>query len=247
MDDLSTLLRAASDNAPPTSIDLDELITAERRRRRSRWAAVAAGAAVVVTAGISVTLAGSSPSPTVATPPAAAPTTSRTPCVHPTPPDFVKDVTIVPRNGPLPETADVAAERLTAALPSLLPPGARPSPKTKCGRVEFFYEPKADEYRAAAVLGDGSWAVMVRPAAVDSAPACLNPADPSCTRTDLPDGAVAFSDVMDLGLSREQRAVTVFRPDGTVVQVVAAGPPAELPAVADLTRTGTSPRLTLYP
>jgi hypothetical protein len=73
VDDLSALLHAASDNAPPTAIDLDGLIAGERqRRRRSRLTVAAAASGVVAIATVAVFL-GNRPPGTVPLPAAPAP------------------------------------------------------------------------------------------------------------------------------------------------------------------------------
>ena len=250
MDDLSTRLRAASDGAPPTGIDLDALIAGEGRRR-TRWAvaSAAAVASVLVLTGLSVALPDRARPRTVPVAPIPA-VTAPEPCVHASLPASVPDrAAVVPRLGPPPETTEVAVRRLTAALPGLLPPGAHPGPRTRCARVEFYYERKALEYRATAWVGadEYSLAVSVKVAPAGVVPHCLNDDDPSCTRIDGPDGSVAMADLVGVGTPFPQRSVTVYRPDGTIVLLAAIGRRAGLPTASRLAAIGRAPGLTLYP
>jgi hypothetical protein len=255
VDDLPTLLRTASDDAPPTIIDVDAMIAAEgrRRRRTNVLSTVAAATAVLVTAGLSVTLLGrphskAAPPAAVTSPAPPSPGVNATPCTHATMPDFVPTrEPFHPARGPLPETAEVASRRLTTALPALLPRGAHAK---RCDRVEFFLEPKNRAYEATAWVGSGkdeySLAFMITPTETGTVPRCLNDG-PSCTRTDRPDGTVAMADLVGLATGRPQRSVTVFRPDGTTVLLAVIGRDQVLPSAAQLTAIGRAPGLTLYP
>ncbi|GIM94154.1 hypothetical protein [Paractinoplanes toevensis] len=239
MDDLSTLLRAASDNAPPTGIDLDGLITLDRRRRRTRWVTAAAAVAVIAVLG-AVHLSPGRPrsSPAEVSSPSAAP------CTHATMPSSLPDQPVTP----LPETQEAAVARLTAELPALLPAGAR---STRCPRVEFYYEPKGDDYRASAWVGTGkdeySLAIMVSPATPGAVPHCLNADGEACTRIGQPGGAIAMADLVGTDTAKPQRSVTVFRPDRTTVLIAVIGRTKALPPATRLATIGSAPGLTLYP
>lgn len=240
MDDLTTLLRMTSDGAPPNRVDLDGLIAGEQRRRRTRRITACAAAAVVVAAGLSVTLTARdrSPAPSVNRP-IATPVTTGPACKH-----FVSpDVT--------PPGSEAVVQRLTAALAGLLPDGARPGPRAACAQVEFVYDPNARGYRATARVDAGGdeymLTVVVSATAPGTVPACPNGDVLDCERTDVPGGAVAMAELGAFSAEQAQRAVRVFRPDATTVEIVALGPRAALPSAQRLTAIGLSPGLTPYP
>ncbi|SNY39113.1 hypothetical protein [Paractinoplanes atraurantiacus] len=249
MDDLSAMLRGATDNPPPSSIDLDRMIRGERRRKTRRAAAVGSMLAVVtVMAGVAwVVRSPQRPAPATATPPAPAPTS----CLHPTNGIGGAARTARPVR-PLPEAHDVAARRLTAALTPLLPDGAHPEPGSGCDRVEFFWNRQAAVYQATAWQGAGekqvSTVILVRAAEPsDATPRCLGSDGPECTRTDLDGERTAMSDLNPVSEGTYQRSVTLYRPDDTRVSVVVIGRPAVLPSVEQLTVIAGSADLTLYP
>ncbi|MEU8820005.1 hypothetical protein [Actinoplanes sp. NPDC048796] len=249
MDDLSAMLRGATDNPPPTGIDLDRLIQGERRRQTRRAAAAGALLTVVtVVAGVAwVARPPDRPAPTPVTPVASTPA----PCPHPT--NGMGGAARTPRPlRPLPEGHDTAARRLTAALTPLLPDGAHPRAGSGCDRVEFWWNRQAATYQTTAWLGAGkaevSLVILVKAAeSSDATPHCLASDGPSCTRTDLGGDRIAMSDLNPHTGGTYQRSVTVYRPDDTLVSAVVIGRPAALPTVARLTAIAGSADLTLYP
>ncbi|GIF18275.1 hypothetical protein BJ973_008764 [Actinoplanes tereljensis] len=148
----------------------------------------------------------------------------------------------------LSETQPAVIARLTGALPGLLPAGAR---SKSCPRVEFYYEPKGDDYRAVAWVGAGSeeysLAIMVSPATPGAEPHCLNAEGEACTRIDQPGGAIAMADLAGTDTAKPQRSVTVFRPDRTTILLAAIGRVRALPPAAQLAAIGSAPGLTLHP
>jgi hypothetical protein len=79
MDELSTLLREASEDAPPTGIDLDRLIAGERRRRRSWWGAASAAGAVLAVVFAAFVVRGAAPNGLVSAPPVGSPSSIGSP------------------------------------------------------------------------------------------------------------------------------------------------------------------------
>ncbi|WP_250005933.1 hypothetical protein [Actinoplanes sp. M2I2] len=252
MDDLPALLRAASDGAPPTGIDLDDLIVGHRRRRRARWTAASAGAAVLIIAGLSLTLTNRTAGSTWPAEPAPVATGSAgASCTYSSLPSFPADRNSPPINGPLPEEPQVAAQRLATALAALLPEQARPGGRPGCAGTVIFQEPKAGDFRAVAWAGAGrdeySLAFKISTVGTDTVPRCLNGDHASCTRSERPGGAVVMADLIGADTPSPQRSVTVYRPDGTSVLVVAIGRLAALPSADRLATIGSAPQLTLYP
>ena len=250
MDDITALFRTATDDAPPTVIDLDALIGRERRRRSRRLVAGAGGIAValVVAAATGVVLLTGRPAPIAAVPatvpaPSVAPSK---PCVHPTMPSFVPTRQADPVRPPSDDHV-ATARRLQTALVPLLPAGARST--AACGRMEVFWDTTELDYRAGTGLRGGrvSLVVIIRARDRGSPPDCL--AVPhGCTRTTAADGSLVLSDLSDLDAGgRAQRSVTVDRPDDTRILLVSIGHPSELPSVATLAAIGRAPALTLYP
>ncbi|MGS2613964.1 hypothetical protein ACVCAH_05445 [Micromonospora sp. LZ34] len=237
MDDLSQHLRAAVAASPPTRIDVDALIAADRRRRHRTWTMAGTGAALAVVA-VAVTpalLANPAPDPGGLTlpgdvgPPSAGPSL----CAVPTPP---------PSGSPAPqqtydtvrvrptERPDAGVPRLTAALRPVLaavvPAGLRVDGTIPgCDQVQFTYEKSHWHYYAHARLVRGgqvdNLTVALVPTAADAPAGCAAAPDPgACTSTRLPDGGILATSADTRGNEgAEQRWVLVQRADGTSVTV----------------------------
>ncbi|MCM0674653.1 hypothetical protein NCC78_08125 [Micromonospora phytophila] len=239
MDDLQQQLRAAVATAPPTRIDVDRLIAADRQRRRHRaWTLAGTGIAAAV-AAVTVTpalLAGPGPDPGgLPLPPAGAGSPSAGPSLcavaepepsGPQPPLQTYDtVRARPTEGPA-----AALARLTGALRPAL--GALPSGVAvdgilpNCDLVQFTYHPSYREYEAVVRLTRGGqvdrFSVSLRPTAADERTGCVQAPDPGdCTSSRAADGSVVVTSTARLGdAGREQRWVLVQRPDGTSVVAV---------------------------
>lgn len=250
MDDLSALLRAASDNAPPTAIDVNGLITWDRiRRRRSRSAVMAAAGGVVAVAVAASVLVNR---PVTAAPMPATPvpaTVTATPCAHNDMPSWVPRRTADPVRPPA-ETHAAALLRLNRSLAAVLPSGARPMTGTGCDHIEFWWSAHDSRYNLGAMLpGDVSLAIMVEPRDRGDVPQCQAVPE-NCERTDEPDGSVIsadLSELSDLNVGDEQRTVTADRSDDTRVVLAVIGRFGDLPTTETLSAIGLSPELTLYP
>ncbi|AGL20114.1 hypothetical protein [Actinoplanes sp. N902-109] len=245
MDDLSTLLHAASSDAPPTRVTVDGLLAAERRRKSRVVAAAAGGAVAVVLAGAAVMA--SRPGDEVRpSPPAAPASTAQRACPRPSSPGRVPNRKSTPAR-PLPESHEVASRRLTAALAPLLPAGTSPA---NCDRVEVWWSEQSAQYQAGGRIPAGTLpttiVVLIRPREPgDSKLSCADGDGPGCTVTAHGTQRYADSELDKAG--RIQRTVTVARPDDTRVQIVVIGARTDLPAVATLTAIASAPPLTLYP
>ncbi|MFF5231096.1 hypothetical protein [Dactylosporangium sp. NPDC000521] len=136
--DLTQAMHAATQDPPPTTIDVDRLITGERRRTRRLRAVTGIGVAAALAAGVValpqyLSQKPSGQSPGLAPPSAVAPTTrTPAPCVTPSP-----TVTVPAGSGkeeirphpliPVTESCGAAIARLGDELTALLPrlvPGA---------------------------------------------------------------------------------------------------------------------------
>jgi hypothetical protein len=143
--DLTQAMFAATEHPPPTAIDVDQLITGERRRTRRLHAVT--GVAVVAALAVGVVAVPqylsqkpSGQSPGLAPPSTVAGTTTRPPavCFTPSPtvhqPPGGKDTTQPRPVVPVTESCGAAIARLSEALTVLLPPlsraGRSPTPGT---------------------------------------------------------------------------------------------------------------------
>lgn len=247
MDDVSTRMRAAVAEPPPTLIDLDRLIAGERRRSRTiTWTTAGTGvaaavAAIVVAPGLltgsgpggaalpmGAPSSGSSaagPAPTLCAPLSPSPT-------GPQPPLQSHDTV---RARPT-EAVARAVPRLTAslreALRETLPASARvESPQDGCVDPQFQFHPSYREYEVAARVTEGKESgflivrIMPTPAMPTPRPGdgCHVSDDPrDCERIGFPDGTVATASTMDVGSDGlRQISVLVRRPDGTAVFLLA--------------------------
>jgi hypothetical protein len=275
MEDLADRMLAATADPPPTRIDIDGLIAAERHRaRRLRWATSAGcvAAAVAAVAFAVPGLTGSNPGGTGSRPiPDGAPAELCAPLM-PSPsgqqPPEQSYGTV--RDRPT-EPVEDAVRGLTAVLDDALErqlPAVSVSGTAGCDQPQFQYHPQYKEFMASATLTDrdGSSVFVIRllPTGVDDRQDCAA-GDDTCERRDLPDNGVAV--LSDLPMPQElhsakQHQVTVYRSDGTTVLMIvnnfvlggASGNrsprltrPQPLLTVDQLIAIGTTPGLTLYP
>ncbi|MEU8296008.1 hypothetical protein AB0C04_01790 [Micromonospora sp. NPDC048909] len=242
MDELVEQLRASVDGAPPTRIDVDELIAADRQRRRHRtWTMAGTGiaAAVAAVAVAPALLAGPGPAPGGLTlPPVGTGSSADEPSLCPVltpkpsgpqPPLQTYDTV---RSRPT-ESPNSGVARLTGALrPALaanLPPGLTVDGfdglVPDCELVQFTYHPSYREYSAhARLVEDGrstNFTVSLLPTAVHDPTDCAVAPDPrGCTSEVLDDDGVLIVSVDQPGdQGHEQRRVLLQRPDGTSVVV----------------------------
>ncbi|MFG2101689.1 hypothetical protein ACGFJ5_13900 [Micromonospora echinaurantiaca] len=237
MDDLSQHLHAAVATPPPTRIDLDALIAADRRRRHRTWTMAGTGAALAV-AAVAVTpalLAGPGPDPAGLTLPGGLSSPSAGPslCATPTPPASGSPAPLqtydTVRARPT-ERPDRAAARLTEVLrpglDTVLPAGMTvDSTLPGCDLIQFEYERSNRFYAARARLAlrgqVDNLAVTVLPTGVDDPRGCAAAPDPAgCTSSRLPDGgSLAVSTATPGDDGHEQRWAQVQRVDGSTVTV----------------------------
>jgi hypothetical protein len=243
METLSRSLQAAVDDMPPTTIDLEHLISRETRARRWRqagWSAAGAAGAVLAVTGGAVLLV-----PVFQTPhqPAAA---GNTPCpaVRPVPTSSDQPgYDGIPR-GAAPEPTEPEAEavrRLSAALTEALAarlPGraATDGIHPGCGWVQV--EPKIypARYYAIASISDGAGGSGVRLIIMIS-DKDLPGVDFYEFHETMPDGTV-------VGHAGGAGQLGARRADGTTVTVI---PHGEVATLAELIALAADPSLTLYP
>ncbi|MEU6072375.1 hypothetical protein [Micromonospora sp. NPDC047074] len=240
MDDLSEQLRVAVAAAPPTRIDVDHLIAADRQRRRHRARMLAGGGvAAAVAAGMltPALLTGPAAEPDGFTlPPAAvvSPSAAASPCaiVEPSPsgPPAPRQSHDTVRPRPT-ERPDTGVARLTLALrpvlagvlpAGLLIGGTLPG----CATTQFTYEKSHRFYNAHVRLLSGGQAdnltVRLFPTAADAPLGCATAPSPGSCRgsSTLPDGGtLAFGDAKPGDEGFELRWAQVQRADGTTVTV----------------------------
>ncbi|WP_446212127.1 hypothetical protein [Micromonospora sp. IBSANI012] len=241
MDEISRELRVAVADAPPSRIDVDQLIAADRQRRRHRtwvWSGTGVAAAVAVAVVTPVLIAGG-PAPRTALPPAigsptAGPATAVKLCTGVTPkptgpqPPLQSYGTVRPR--PTEEPAAGVA-RLTAALRdglrTRLPAGVRLDPAQKgCTEPQFQYHPSYREYEVGATVrrGKESGFFLLRVAPTpreESTPDCaraMNSED--CRIVRFPDGSTAMLSRLEAERGQWQFWAFVARPDGTSVLAI---------------------------
>ncbi|WP_433346181.1 hypothetical protein [Micromonospora sp. CA-111912] len=240
MDEITSQLHAAAADAPATRIDVEHLISAERRHRRHRswvWSGIGVAAAVAAVAVVPVLAAGGPPQ-AITLPAFGMPTGA-----PPTPVSLCAGVT-PQTSGPLPplqsydtvrarptEAPGDGVARLTGALrdalPSLLPTGVRIDPALKgCSEPQFQYHPRYREYTVDGTVrrGEESGAFLLRvlPTPTDEAePGCRHAPDPdNCEDVNYPDGSAALVSIMVVEPGQRQLSVLLFRPDGTSVLAI---------------------------
>ncbi|WP_410819757.1 hypothetical protein [Micromonospora sp. 050-3] len=261
MDELYDQLRAAVAQAPPTRIDVDELILADRRRRQHRaWALTGSGVAVAVIALTSTLVTGpyrDAREPTANTGPSLCAQLNASPSGSASP--FERYGTAPPF--PSEQPAD-AAVRLTVALRAALSVNL-PQDLTVdsgvpgCPLPELSYERTMSGYVYSATIqlsrgGDRGEMVIGMNPTLGAVLGCrAGPSDNDCSVDQYPDGSQAMSgtDVDPAGTS--SRAATVLRPDRTTVVVKLDQPGAsvdELLLTEDQLMTlARWPGFTLYP
>lgn len=264
MDDLSRRMRAAVATAPPSRVDVEELIATDARRRRQRaWTVAATGvaaavAAVLVAPSLLTVSAGGSEPATVGPPPASRAAAAPMLCsvaegtVGGDPPDD----TLRERPTEQPETGTV---RLTVALREALnaelPAGVGVyGVLPDCDVVQFRYQPDHREYEAAARLTQGgqvnNLVVTVRQTVADEQTTCGADAAPeagTCESEQFPDVGVisSGSTTVDRDTGAEQRWASLLRVDGTTVTVTTNNFHIERPGGSRPTTTAESPLLTV--
>ncbi|RAO57615.1 hypothetical protein [Micromonospora saelicesensis] len=261
MDELYDQLRAAVAQAPPTRIDVDELIVADRRRRQHRaWALTGSGVAVAVIALTSTVVTGpyrDSREPTANTGPSLCAPLHASPSESASPFERYGSAPPFPSEQP----AD-AAVRLTVALRTALSVNLPreltvDSGVPGCPLPQLSYERTVtgDEYTVTVKLSRdevrGDLVIAMKPTlgAVLGCP--LGPSDNDCSIDHFPDGseAVSGTDVDSAGAG--SRAATVLRPDGTSVTVKLVQPGASVDDLLltedQLVTIGRWPGFNLYP
>lgn len=251
MDPLSRSLRAAVETAPPTRIDLDDLIRRgyrERGRHRAAWAVAGAAATVAaVTTGAMLLGPGG---PTSAQQPG---TTPDELCATARPtPSSSRDATfdeIPPGTAPVPTEPEAdAVARLSAALTDTLAanlPGRTVTDRTHPGCTRIQVEPKLypARYSASANIDGTDTYLVVMISEKDHPGIDFYP-----QKQTLPDGTVVgYMDADEYGLPADGWAgqVGARRPDGTTVTVILVGTGGATQEEA--LAIAADPRLTLYP
>ncbi|WP_320067290.1 hypothetical protein [Micromonospora sp. RTGN7] len=240
MDEITSQLHATAADPPATRIDVEHLISTERRRRRHRswvWSGIGVAAAVAAVAVVPALVAGGPPHP-ISLPvlglPTGAPSTPVPLCAGVNP----------QTSGPLPplqshdtvrtrptEAAGAGVARLTGALrdalPALLPSGVWIDPALKgCSEPQFQYHPRYREYTVDGTVRRGEesgvFLIRVMPTPADEAvPSCRHALDPdNCEVVDYPNGSAALVSSMVAGPGQRQLWVMLLRPDGTSVLVI---------------------------
>ncbi|MHA4945995.1 hypothetical protein ACX27O_01625 [Micromonospora sp. SD19] len=263
MDELHDQLRAAVAQAPPTRIDVDELILADRRRRQHRaWALTGSGVAVAMIALTSTLVTGpyrDAREPTANTGPSL--------CAQPnasaggSEPPFERYGTAHPFPSEPPAAAVV---RLTVALREALsvnlPRGLTvESGVPGCPLPQLSYERTVRGYVYEVTVklsrgGDQGDLVISLSPSLGAVPACtlVNRSTEDCSTAQLPDGTgLALGTEVDPAAGTGRRSAMVLRPDATAVGVALVQPGAsvdELLLTEDqLVTIGRWPGFTLYP
>lgn len=269
MEDVAERMRAATAEPPPTSIDLDRLVSDELQRvRRLRWATSAGGVAAAVAAVVfaATMLPGQGGEPESPGLPAVDLCAPLMPSPSGPPPPEQSYGTVRPR--PTEPVGD-AVRRLSAALDDALLtqlPSMRITPVAEpdCERPQFQYHPQYKEFSAGATLtdskGSGWFYLTLSPTADDSQPACVSTPDHgTCEDRSLPDGGTARVETFPVN-GGTQHQVEIHHPDGTTVRLVANNlhydspetrpkvtRPEPVLTVDQLIALGSAPELTLYP
>lgn len=263
MDELYDQLRAAVAQAPPTRIDVDELILADRRRRQHRaWALTGSGVAVAVIALTSTLVTGpyrDSREPTANTGPSLCAGLNASPGGPVSPFERYGSAPPFPSEQPA-----AAAVRLTVALRDALSvnlprdltvesgvPGC-PLPQLSYERTVTGYE-----YRVTVKLSRddvrGDLVISLSPS-LGAVPACrlVKLSTEDCSTEQLPDGTqMALGTEVDPAAGTGRRSAMVLRPDGTAVGVGLVQPGASvdelLLSMDHLVTIGRWPAFNLYP
>jgi hypothetical protein len=255
-------LRNAADRPPPSSIDLDRLITDESRRKRLRIGVTTVLAAAALAAVVAVPLiwtdGGGSTAPPVtefAAPPgsnSAAPSgsTSAPPpavCASPAPPD--------------PAGGDSATldRRVGPCLAAMLPGATLTNPDTKAPGLQFTGS-RQDRYKALIQVDDAAGTGVVRfqyllepcrGVGMDSSQMCTGDLS-NCPRPKnggveclvRPDGTKIFIQEGPLGPTQHNQ-INVYRPDRTYLQLESSNSTDPNGFVTDsMKATSTRPPLT---
>ncbi|MEV1070794.1 hypothetical protein [Micromonospora parva] len=263
MDELHDQLRAAVAQAPPTRIDVDELILADRRRRQHRaWALTGSGVAVAVIALTSTLVTGpyrDSREPTANTGPSLCAGLNASPGGPVSPFERYGSAPPFPSEQPA-----AAAVRLTVALRDALSVNLPreltvDSGVPGCPLPQLSYERTVRGYVYSVTVklsqgGDrGDLAVGLSPS-LGAVAGCRVPmhSTKDCSTDQLPDGTqVALGTEVDPAAGTSRRSAKVLRPDGTAVGVSLVQPGASLDAMLltedQLVTIGRWPGFTLYP
>ncbi|MGC4756752.1 hypothetical protein [Micromonospora trifolii] len=251
MDELAEHFRDAVAGSPPSRIDLDGLIAADRQRRR-HWAWTFAGAGVAVAvAAVAVPTLVAAPGPAgMALPPMGSRSGDASLCPAPIPLDSGPvPLASAPEplaSGPEPtsqtydtvrvrptERPEAGVPRLTAALraamaatvpTNLTVTGAVP----ECDRPQFAYQPQHRQYETIATLSRGGWhshlkvALYPTPARAQAQADCADaPDNRNCEVWGLGDDGVAMLSSSTDPAGGTLRWVQLMRVDGTSVTVTA--------------------------
>lgn len=262
--DLTQAMFAATQDPPPTGIDVDQLITGERRRTRRLHAVTGFALAAALTVGavalpqyLSRTPSGQSPglAPPLATRSAAA-------CVVPSPtvnvtPGAGKEPTEARPLVPVTETCGDAINRLSDAITALLPHLAPDATFTNIrdgsappAKVERDPRPVTGYMAGLKLRSGASLSVMLE--ASEETPAqfrafteeqCSHPGG-RCRRDATGGAELLIRNDVGYGID-----VWAVRADGTRLLVLARGPAGDPPPFTEqqLIELVTAPELTLYP
>ncbi|CCH22275.1 hypothetical protein [Micromonospora lupini] len=277
MDELTEQFRAIVAGSPPTRIDLDALIAADRQRRRHRvWTLTGTGvaAAVATIAVVPTLVAGPGAGPGGLTLPSvgSGPSGSASLCAVPNPsasgPEPPLQTYDTVRVRPT-ERPDVGVPRLTTALrvalaatvpTNLMVTGTVP----ECDQPQFTYQAPYRSYTTIATLTrDGQRShldVSLRPTSVDAQADCAEAPDSrNCEVRGLGDDGVAMLSTSTDPAGGILRWVQLLRVDGTSVTVRAGNllygkdgapestAPEALLTSQELVELARAPGLTLYP
>ncbi|MGC4865699.1 hypothetical protein ACLQ3B_09730 [Micromonospora sp. DT53] len=261
MDEFYDQLRAAVAQAPPTRIDVNELIMADRRRRQHRaWALTGSGVAVAVIALTSTLVTGpyrDAREPTANTGPSLCAPLNASPSGSASP--FERYGTAPPFPTEQPATAAV---RLTVALRSALSVNLPreltvDSGVPGCPLRQLSYERTMSGYVYSTTIqlsrgGDHADLLIRIYPTLGAVLGCrAGPSDNDCSVDHFPDGSESVSGTGGGPAGTSSRAATVLRPDRTTVVVKLDQPGAsvdELLLTEDqLVTIGRWPGFNLYP
>ncbi|MEV4717161.1 hypothetical protein AB0J94_08180 [Micromonospora noduli] len=273
MDELTEHFRDAVAGSPPSRIDLDGLIAADRQRRRHRaWTLAGTGVAAAVAAVAVPTLVAAPGPGGMALPPMSSESGDASLCAAPIPspsgPEPSLQTYDTVRARPT-ESSEAGVPRLTAALRAALATTV-PTNLTvtgtvpECDRPQFAYQPPYRQYETIATLSrDGRHShlkVAVHPTGAEAQADCVGAPDPrNCEVLGLDDdGRVMLSTSTDPA-GGTLRWVRLMRVDGTSVTVTVGnllygdrGPVDRAAREAlltsqELVELARAPGLTLYP
>jgi hypothetical protein len=204
VNDLSEAMRVVTETPPPTRIDIDELIRADRRRTRTnRWLAAAGGvvALAALAGGAQIVTSGHRPS-----------------AAQPGGPATMAPGHVTPGVDPNPGTADRLTTVLRPVLIGALPPGY-----TLTIAPIFAWEdsgPGYGGYRATGTVTgpDGELitvTVTLRRTPMPTDTACVknDPPDVICSMVNLPDGSQNWMVQGDDGVNQPNRSVERYADD----------------------------------